>query len=321
MTSKELLKVNNLKVYYRSPAGKVKAVDGVSFTLGENEVLGIVGESGCGKSTLATAILKLIRPPCYVEDGEVIFNGKNLLKLEGEDLRRIRWKELSYIPQGSMNSLNPVMKIGDQIVDAMMAHTEISKEEAKEKARKLLESVGLPSETINMYPHELSGGMKQRVIIAIATALEPKLIVADEFTTALDVLVQRKVIEFLEERRASIGASMINITHDIAVQAVLVHKLAVMYAGKIVELSDVYTIFEEPLHPYTKGLIMATPVLGEKKVIKGIPGNPPNLLNPPPGCRFYPRCTIAEDKCKHKSPPLMKVEEDRYVACWKYGGE
>ena len=321
MNAEELLEVKDLKVYYKSPRGKVKAVDGVSFSVGKNEVFGIVGESGCGKSTLANAILNLIRPPCYVESGKVIFCGKNILKLKEEDLRRIRCKELSYIPQASMNSLNPVMKIGDQIIDAMMAHIDISKDEARERAEKLLESVGLPAETMNMYPHELSGGMKQRVIIAIATSLEPKLIIADEFTTALDVLIQRKVIEFLEERRAAIKASAIIITHDIAVQAELVHKLAVMYAGRIVEISDVYKIFEDPLHPYTEGLISATPILGEKRTIKGIPGTPPDLINPPPGCRFHPRCPLAEEKCKYESPPLIEVEKNRYVACWRYGGK
>jgi len=321
MKAEELLEVKDLKVYYKSPRGKVKAVDGVSFSVGKNEVFGIVGESGCGKSTLANAILNLIRPPCYVESGEVIFCGKNILKLKEEDLRRIRCKELSYIPQASMNSLNPVMKIGDQIIDAMMAHIDISKDEARERAEKLLESVGLPAETMNMYPHELSGGMKQRVIIAIATSLEPKLIIADEFTTALDVLIQRKVIEFLEERRAAIKASAIIITHDIAVQAELVHKLAVMYAGRIVEISDVYKIFDDPLHPYTEGLISATPILGEKRTIKGIPGTPPDLINPPPGCRFHPRCPLAEEKCKYESPPLIEVEKERYVACWRYGGK
>ena len=321
MNAEELLEVKDLKVYYKSSRGKVKAVDGVSFSVGKNEVFGIVGESGCGKSTLANAILNLIRPPCYVESGKVIFCGKNILKLKEEDLRRIRCKELSYIPQASMNSLNPVMKIGDQIIDAMMAHIDISKDEARERAEKLLESVGLPVETMNMYPHELSGGMKQRVIIAIATSLEPKLIIADEFTTALDVLIQRKVIEFLEERRAAIKASAIIITHDIAVQAELVHKLAVMYAGRIVEISDVYKIFEDPLHPYTEGLISATPILGEKRAIKGIPGTPPDLINPPPGCRFHPRCPLAEEKCKYESPPLIEVEKNRYVACWRYGGK
>ena len=321
MNAEELLEVKDLKVYYKSSRGKVKAVDGVSFSVGKNEVFGIVGESGCGKSTLANAILNLIRPPCYVESGKVIFCGKNILKLKEEDLRRIRCKELSYIPQASMNSLNPVMKIGDQIIDAMMAHIDISKDEARERAEKLLESVGLPAETMNMYPHELSGGMKQRVIIAIATSLEPKLIIADEFTTALDVLIQRKVIEFLEERRAAIKASAIIITHDIAVQAELVHKLAVMYAGRIVEISDVYKIFEDPLHPYTEGLISATPILGEKRTIKGIPGTPPDLINPPPGCRFHPRCPLAEEKCKYESPPLIEVEKERYVACWRYGGK
>lgn len=319
MTNRELLRVDELKVYYRTPKGIVRAVDGASFTVGPAEIYGIVGESGCGKSTLAKGILKLIRPPCYIDGGKVIFDGINLLYMQEENLRRIRWKRISYIPQGSMNSLNPVIKIGDQIVDGITAHENINKKEAKKRASKLLEEVGLPSQTISMYPHELSGGMKQRAIIAIATALEPDLIIADEFSTALDVIVQRRVAEFLLERCKEIGASIINITHDIALQAEIADKIAVMYAGKIVEISDVHRIFKEPLHPYTKGLIMATPILGEKRNIKEIPGTPPSLIDPPSGCRFHPRCPLADNKCARKEPPFQEIQKEQYVACWKYG--
>lgn len=316
----ELLEVIDLKVYYRIPTGSVKAVDGVTFTVSENDVFGIVGESGCGKSTLASSLLKLVKPPCYIEGGKVIFEGKDLLNMHGESLRRIRCKRLSYIPQGSMNSLNPVMKIGDQIADVIITHEGADKKEAIERASDLLKEVGLPEEIIKMYPHQLSGGMKQRVIIAIATALKPRLIIADEFSTALDVVTQRRVAEFLEERRKSIKASMINITHDIALQAEIVKRLAVMYAGKIVEISDVNRIFKEPLHPYTKGLILATPILGEERKIEGIPGNPPNLISPPSGCRFHPRCPFAEERCKREEPHLREIQRGRFVACWKYGG-
>jgi len=316
----ELLEVANLKAYYRVPNGNVKAVDGVSFTVSEDDVFGIVGESGCGKSTLASSILRLVKPPCYIEGGKVLFEGKDLLDMDEESLRRIRWKDLSYIPQGSMNSLNPVMKIGDQFADVIMTHENTNKKEAIARAVEILNEVDLPEEIVNMYPHQLSGGMKQRVIIAIATALKPRLIIADEFSTALDVVTQRRVAEFLEERRKSIGASMINITHDIALQAEIVKRLAVMYAGKMVEISDVNSIFKEPLHPYTKGLISATPILGEERKIEGIPGNPPNLINPPPGCRFHPRCSVAEDICKREEPPLREIQQGRFVACWKYGG-
>jgi len=245
----ELLEVVNLKAYYRVPNGNVKAVDGVSFTVSEDDVFGIVGESGCGKSTLASSILRLVKPPCYIEGGKVLFEGKDLLDMDEESLRRIRWKDLSYIPQGSMNSLNPVMKIGDQFADVIMTHENTNKKEAIARAVEILNEVDLPEEIVNMYPHQLSGGMKQRVIIAIATALKPRLIIADEFSTALDVVTQRRVAEFLEERRKSIGASMINITHDIALQAEIVKRLAVMYAGKMVEISDVNSIFKAPLHP------------------------------------------------------------------------
>ncbi|RLI46579.1 ABC transporter ATP-binding protein [Candidatus Bathyarchaeota archaeon] len=322
MTEHPLLEVKGLKVYYRTPIGTVKAVDDVEFTVKRNEIFGIAGESGCGKSTLATALLRLNKPPCYIVSGKILFDGVNLLDLDEEELRRVRWKDLSIIPQASMNALNPCMRIGDQIIDAITAHENTTKEEAKERVRDLLRSVGLSEDVARMYPHELSGGMKQRAIIAMSIALKPKLLIADEPTTALDVNVQRVVLQTLVDVKQMMGASLMIITHNMAVLAEVVDRLAIMYAGKIVEIGDVYDLFKDPLHPYSKGLISALPSIEKKKRIRGIPGYPPNLLDPPTGCRFYPRCPLRKklkksdkDKCKLEEPTLREVEPGRLVAC------
>jgi len=313
----ELLNVKDLRVYYRIPGASVRAVDGLSFTVKKNEVFGIVGESGSGKTTLAVGILRLNKPPCFVESGEVIFDGEDILRIPEGRLRELRLTHLSYIPQSAMNALNPVLRVRDQLLDAMESHG-MRRSEGQARIKELLEMVGLPPEVAGMYPHELSGGMKQRVIIAIATAMKPKLIVADEPTTALDVVVQRRVLEFLLEIREKLGASLIVITHDIAVQAEIVDRLGVMYAGKMVEIGNVHDIFKDPLHPYTSGLMMSTPILGEKKALESIPGTPPSLINPPPGCRFHPRCPFASEECKRMEPPFHEVGASRFVACWRY---
>jgi len=318
---KPILHVKNLRAFYRTDLGIVRAVDDVSFVVKKEEVFGIAGESGCGKSTLALSILRLVKPPCYIEGGEVILEGRDIMKLKDEELRRIRWRRASYIPQASMNALNPVMKIGDQIIDAIKAHEKhVEKKEAEERITKLLEQVALSPKVAGMYPHELSGGMKQRAAIAMAMALGPSLIVADEPTTALDVNVQRVVLQALENAKEAIGASLLLITHDMAVQAQIVNKLAIMYAGKIVEIGDVKSLFKDPLHPYTKGLMFAIPTIEEKRKILYIPGRPPDLINPPQGCRFFPRCSQAMDLCSKNEPPLIEVENDRFVACHLYGG-
>ena len=310
-----LLEVDHLKVYYKSILGLYKAVDDVSFHLSKNTIFGIAGESGCGKSTLVEGILRLIEPPGYIAGGRVLFEGRDILKLSDEELREVRWKEISYVPQGSMNSLNPIMRIEDQMIDAILAHEDISKEEAKEQCLKLLYAVGLSEETLKMYPHELSGGMKQRVIIAMAMSLSPKLIVADEPVTALDVTSQRAVLETLRDIRDKIGASVIFVAHDIAAHAALVDELMMMYAGKVCEIGDVFEIFREPLHPYTEALLSSVPSLEEKKMIKGIHGMAPSPLNWPTGCRFHPRCPKAKDICKKICPQLIEVEKGRWVAC------
>ncbi|MBS7251536.1 MAG: ABC transporter ATP-binding protein, partial [Candidatus Freyarchaeota archaeon] len=271
-----MLKVKDLKVYYKTNTGNIKAVDGVSFTVNEKEIFGIVGESGCGKSTLANGILRLVSPPCIIESGEVVFKNINLMSLDEEQLRAIRLKRVSYIPQSSMEALNPVMKIEDQIADGIQAHENIDKKEALKMVPPLLEEVGLPIETSKMYPHELSGGMKQRAIIAIAMALRPELLIADEPSTALDVVVQRVVLQFLMDLKEKYGSSLIVITHDIAVLSEISDRIAVMYAGKLVELGPLKDIFKNPLHPYTQALILATPSfeMDKKKGLKGLKGLP-----------------------------------------------
>lgn len=325
MNNDYLLKVDKLAAYYIFRENPVRAVDNVSFYVNKNEIFGIVGESGCGKSTLASAILRLLKPPGRIVGGEVWFNGADLLRLSEAKLRRIRWREISYVPQGSMNSLNPVMKIRDQIVEGIRAHLSrrerrgVSKRKLRRRVEELLASVGLASEVADMYPHELSGGMRQRVAIAMAISLNPKLIVADEPTTALDVVVQRGILQLLSEIRENLHSSIILITHDIAVQAEVSDRIGVMYAGKMVEISPTSDLFKNPLHPYSQALISAVPSLSEKRILKGLSGVPPDLRYPPPGCRFHPRCPYTTPGlCDRVEPSLSEVREGRFVACHLY---
>jgi peptide/nickel transport system ATP-binding protein len=314
-----LLEVRDLKVYYRTIWGLFRAVDGVSLNVEYKEVLGVAGESGCGKSTLVEGVLRLIKPPGFIAGGEVLFKGIDLLKLGDDELRKLRWKELSYIPQGSMNSLNPVLRVEEQMIDAIVEHGEYDEEEARALAREYLKRVGLPADVLRMFPHELSGGMKQRVIIAMAMILKPSLVVADEPVTALDVVSQRLVLQLLRELRDEYGASLIYVSHDLATHAELVDRMAVMYAGKVVEVGNVEEVFLEPLHPYVQLLIDSVPKPG-KKVVKGIPGVAPSPLNWPPGCRFHPRCPKAMPICSQVEPELTDVGGGRAVACHLYGG-
>jgi len=317
MDMEGILEVSDLRVYYKTIWGEFKAVDGVSFGVNKKEVFGIAGESGCGKSTLVEGVLRLVKPPGYIKSGKVIFEGVELLSLPEEELRKIRWKKISYIPQGSMNSLNPVLKVKEQMLDAITAHSDLSKEEALNFASDMLKAVGLPEEVLEMYPHELSGGMKQRVIIATAVALKPNLVVADEPVTALDVVMQRAVLESIANLRDEFGVSVLFIAHDMAAHAEIVDRLAIMYAGKIVEIGTVYDIFQDPVHPYTKGLIAAIPSIG-KKIVKSIPGLAPSPLMWPPGCRFHPRCPYAMDTCKKEEPTLKEISSGHFVACHLY---
>ncbi|MEM3478767.1 MAG: ABC transporter ATP-binding protein [Candidatus Bathyarchaeia archaeon] len=313
-----ILEVDDLRVYYKSIWGDYKSVDGVSVKAYRNEVLSIAGESGCGKSTLVEGVLRLVKPPGYVPTGKVIFDGIDILRIPEEELRRIRWSKLAYVPQGAMNSLNPVIKIEEQMVDAIIDHSGMDKEKAREVALSMLKEVGLPVEVADMYPHQLSGGMKQRVIIATAIALKPSLVIADEPTTALDVVVQRGILQLLRMLKENYRMTVIMVSHDMAAHAQIADRIAIMYAGKIVEVGLISQIFEEPLHPYTKGLISAIPAIG-KRYIKGIPGLAPSPLNWPSGCRFHPRCRQATELCAKVEPPMKEVERERSVACHLYG--
>jgi len=319
--NEHVLEVRDLRVSYHTPQGPIKAVDGVSFDVGAGERFGLVGESGCGKSTTAMALLRLIQPPGRIEAGEARLDGVDLFALGEEELRATRWSRLSLIPQGAMNSLNPVMRIREQMADAINAH------EARQQPRELLQRietslnlVGLPHRVASMYPHELSGGMKQRVCIAMAISLGPRLLIADELTSALDVVVQRVVTQTLIEVQERLGASLILIGHDMGLQAQLVDRLAVMYAGRIAEIAGITTAFEGPLHPYTRLLISSVPTIEERKTLQAIPGLPPSLLNPPPGCLFHPRCPFAMERCRVEAPELAEVEAGHWVACHLYPG-
>jgi len=315
----QLLQVKDLRVYYHTERGAVRAVDGVSFGLEASRRLGLVGESGCGKSTLAMALLRLIKPPGRIEGGQVLLDGVDLTQLPEERMRRVRLSEISLIPQGAMNSLNPVMRVKDQIMDGIKDHDEnISQKELEERVYEVLDSVELEREVADMYPHELSGGMKQRVCIAIAISLRPKVIIADEPTSALDVVIQRQVMETMRRLQEEMGLSVILIGHDMGLMAQFVERLVVMYAGRLAEVGSVEDIFSDPLHPYTRLLISTLPLVEAKGVFRGIPGITPSLLNVPPGCIFHPRCPQAMDICSQQIPPLTQVSPGRWVACHLY---
>lgn len=314
-----VLDVRGLRVSYYTPYGPARAVNGVSFALRRGEAFGLVGESGSGKSTIALALLQLIKPPGRIEGGQVFLDGRDLLSLSDEDMRRVRLAEIALITQGAMNSLNPVMRIRDQILDAWKDHGEtISRADADTRIHDLLRWVGLRPEVARMYPHELSGGMKQRAVIAIAISLRPKVIIADEPTSALDVVVQRQIMQTLRRIQRDLGAAVILIGHDMGLMAQFVDRLGVMYAGKLVEVSPVRETFRDPLHPYTQLLIASLPSLAKKGVLQGIPGLPPSLLDPLPGCPFHPRCPFVMERCRVEVPLLERKRPNRLVACHLY---
>ncbi len=314
-----VLNVRNLKVYYETPTGAVRAVDDVSFKVYKGEILGLVGESGCGKTTTAMAILRLVQPPGRIVDGSIELQELDLAPLDERELRDARWRLLALIPQGAMNSLNPVMRVKDQIGDAIETHQgKQPKAVLKQRVLDLLGVVGLPSRVYSMFPHELSGGMKQRVCIAMAIALNPPLIIADEPTSALDVVVQRVVGQTLLEIKEKLGVSIILIGHDMGLQAQLVDRIAVMYAGHMVEISPVESIFDEPLHPYTKLLIESIPSIKERKPLKLTEGLTHDLRNPPPGCIFQERCPYVMDVCRRVDPPLAEHRPRHWAACHLY---
>ena len=288
-----LLEVKNLKTYFFTEDGVVKAVDGVDFHVNSGEVLGLVGESGCGKSVTSLSIMRLISQPGKVLEGEVIFDGQDLLKLTENEMTHMRGNRISMIFQQPQTALNPVFKVGSQISEVLNIHQDLGKEAGWKRAIELLKMVGIPEpeRRAESYPHELSGGMAQRVMIAMALACLPELLIADEPTTALDVTIQAQILDLMRDLRTKVGASVILITHDLGVIAEMAERVAVMYAGRIVEEADVKTLFAKPLHPYTQGLMSSIPVLGKiKEKLDVIPGNVPNLINLPPGCRFAPRC-------------------------------
>lgn len=314
-----VLKVRDLRVYYETPKGDVLAVDGINFDLYEGETLGLVGESGCGKSTAAMGILQLVVPPGRIAGGEVLLEGHSLLGLPEAMLRSIRWIKLALIPQGAMNSLNPTMKVSEQIKDVIIAHEgKRARKDIRERILKLLSTVGLPGRVYDMYPHELSGGMKQRVCIAMAIALNPTIIIADEATSALDVVVQRIVAQTLLKVKQALGVSMIMIGHDMGLMAQMVDRIAVMYAGKIVEIAPVTDLFASPKHPYSQLLIESIPSLKERKPLKITEGITHDPRNPPPGCIFQLRCPFVMDICRAAAPPVLEVKPGQLVACHLY---
>jgi oligopeptide/dipeptide ABC transporter ATP-binding protein len=311
-----VLEVRDLRVHYATPLGDVIAVNGVSFDVQRGEILGLVGESGCGKSTVAMSILRLVQPPGRIVGGEVLLNGTNILGLNERQLSQVRWRDIALIPQGAMNSLNPVMRVKEQIGDAIETHE--GKQPAKvlrERILDILSTVGLHSRVYNLFPHELSGGMKQRVCIAMAIALNPSLIIADEPTSALDVVVQRVVAQTLLDVKKRLNVSMILIGHDMGLQAQLVDRIAVMYAGNIGEITPVESAFTGPLHPYTQLLIASIPSIKERKPLRVTEGLTHDLRRPPPGCVFSLRCPHVADECRVKVPLLREMRPGQLVAC------
>jgi oligopeptide/dipeptide ABC transporter ATP-binding protein len=320
-----LLDVRNLKTYFYTEDGVVKAVDGVDFVVGRGEVLGLVGESGCGKSVTSLSIMRLVSLPGKVVEGEIYFDGKDLLKLPEAEMVNLRGASLSMIFQQPQSSLNPVFKVADQIGEVLQIHQGMRKAEAWSRAIELLRLVGIPDpeRRAQAYPHELSGGQAQRVMIAMALALRPQLLIADEPTTALDVTIQAQILDLMRGLRKDLNTSVILITHDLGIVAEMVDRVAVMYAGRIVEQAGVKTLFARPLHPYTQGLMASIPVLGEvKDMLEVIPGTVPNLVNLPPGCRFAPRCRArlehAVEICTEVEPDLLPVAPKHSVRCWLY---
>jgi oligopeptide/dipeptide ABC transporter ATP-binding protein len=314
-----VLEVQDLRVHYATPQGDVIAVNGVNLTIYEGETVGLVGESGCGKTTLAMAILRLVQPPGRIVGGQVRLHGTELVGLSETELRHVRWNKIALIPQGAMNSLNPVMRVYDQIAECITTHQgERSARALRERVVRLLTMVGLPARTIDLFPHELSGGMKQRVCIAMAIALTPSLIIADEPTSALDVVVQRIVAQTLLEVKQHLGVSMILIGHDMGLMAQLVDRLVVMYAGNIVEIATVHDLFREPLHPYTQLLIASIPSIKARKPLQVTEGLTHDLRRPPPGCVFQLRCPHVMDICRQVVPPLRELRPNHFVACHLY---
>lgn len=320
MNSQCLLEINNLKTYFYTDEGISKAVDGIDLRILKGQTLGIVGESGCGKSVTAFSIMRLLaEPPAKITEGEILFKGKDLLKCNDEEMRMIRGKDISMIFQEPMTSLNPVYKIGDQIAEAIYNHEHISRGDAMKQAVEMLVKVEIPSpeQRAGEYPHQLSGGMRQRVMIAMALACNPQLLIADEPTTALDVTIQAQILDLIDNLKQKYQMSVLMITHDLGIIAEVANQVAVMYAGKVVEYATVEQLFANPKHPYTQGLMRSIPSLdGESERLKTIPGIVPSALNFPRGCRFHDRCPLASERCLKEEPELVEIEKGHTVGCW-----
>ena len=312
---KNLLEVKNLKVYFMTQRGPAKAVDNVEFSIKKNETLGLIGESGCGKTTMAMSIMKFVKPPGKIISGSIRFMGNDIVPMTDEQIRQLRGKEISIVRQEAQNALNPVITIGKQITEMILEHESVTRKTALVRAKKQLDLVGISGKRITNFPHEFSGGMKQRVMVAIATACNPKLLILDEPTTGLDVIVQRQILMMLKKLKKELHLTAVFISHDLSVVAETCDRVAVMYAGKIMEESDTVSLYKNPLHPYSKALIGAYPSLkGELKQLKSIPGAPPSLIDTPPGCRFSPRCELAQSICS-KEEPAVNTIDGRKVAC------
>ncbi|MCC7205974.1 MAG: ABC transporter ATP-binding protein [Anaerolineae bacterium] len=317
-----LLDVKDLRVQYITPRGRVRAVDGISFSIEPGQTLGLVGESGSGKSTVAQALLRVLRPPAVITGGQVHFRDQDVLSMTQSELERFRWRDISMVFQSAMNALNPVMTIGEQIADVLRFHADMSNADALDRAAELLDIVNIERSRLKAYPHQLSGGMRQRAVIAIALALKPSLLILDEPTTALDVVVQGEILDQINDLKAKLQFSVLFITHDFSLLVQMADTIAVMYAGQIVEIAPSRQLFEKPLHPYTQGLISSFPSLdGPKQKLYGIPGSPPDMVKPPSGCRFHPRCAQFKPHHAEIMPELLDVEPGHGVACHLYTPE
>ena len=313
-----LLRVENLTMHYTTRAGEVSAVDDVSFTLDKGASMGLVGESGCGKTSIAATILKLLPENAEIQGGHIYLDGSDLAAMSENEIRKVRWRHISMVFQAAMNSLNPVYKVGDQIIEALETHLpQLSAQDARKRVEDLFGLVGLDPKLVDQYPHEYSGGMRQRAVIAMALACHPDLIIADEPTTALDVIVQDSLLREMTELQKQLGMAMIYISHDIAVIAEVSSRIGVMYAGKLVEFGDTEEIFHHPIHPYTQGLLSSFPsIIGPKRELVALAGEPPDLIHPPSGCRFHPRCPFATDICMEQVPAYEEHRTGHYAACW-----